>query len=174
MASSAPVDDSFAELYEELRRLAHAQLRRSGPRPTLSTTAVVHETYLKLAGAAAARWENDQHFLSLAARAMRQVVVDYARSQATEKRGGTLHRVELPDTPARAALPVDELLAIDRGIEELERADPRLARMVELRFFGGLENSEIAAALALSERSVERDWRRARALLLDVLAGEQG
>jgi RNA polymerase sigma factor (TIGR02999 family) len=171
MTRSAPVDFSFAELYEELRRLAHAQLRRNVARPTLSTTAVVHEAYLKLAGAAA-RWESEQHFLSLAARAMRQVVVDYARAQATGKRGGGLHRVELADTPASAELPVDELLAIDRGLAELEQTDARLARLVELRFFAGLDNAEIATALALSERSVERDWRRARAFLLAALGAE--
>ena len=166
-----PLDGSFAALYEELRRLAHGQLRRGGTRPTLSTTAVVHETYLKLA-AASPHWQDHNHFLSLAARAMRQVVVDYARSQATVKRGSALHRVELSDTTPHGELPLDELLAIDRALERLEREDERLARMVELRFFAGLTHGEIASNLALSERSVERDWRRARAFLLATLASE--
>jgi RNA polymerase sigma factor (TIGR02999 family) len=173
MTSSAPVDGQFAELYHELRRLAHAQLRRGGPQPTLSTTAVVHEAYLKLAGADP-RWQSHEHFLSLAARAMRQVVVDYARTQAREKRGGGLHRVELTDAPAPSRLPIDELLLIEDGLQKLEREDARLAQMIELRFFAGLGNGEIAAALAMSERSVERDWRRARAFLLEALAAGQG
>jgi len=172
MTSSALVDGQFAELYHELRRLAHAQLR-GGQRPTLSTTAVVHEAYLKLAGGDP-RWESEQHFLSLAARAMRQVVVDYARTQAREKRGGGFQRVALTDTPAPGELPVDELLAIEAALQRLERDEPRLAQMIELRFFAGLGNGEIASVLTLSERSVERDWRRARAFLLEALAGERG
>ena len=166
-----PVDGSFAVLYEELRRLAHGQLGRGGSRPTLSTTAVVHETYLKLA-AASPHWQDHNHFLSLAVRAMRQVVVDYARARATVKRGGDLHRVELSDSTPQGELPLEELLAIERGLELLEQEDERLARLVELRFFAGLTHGEIATALALSERSVERDWRRARAFLLAALSAE--
>ena len=171
MSSSGarPVRGSFAQLYEELRRLAHLQLRRSGPRPTLNTTALVHEAYLKLAGAAA-EWSGEEHFLSLAARVMRQVLVDYARAQATEKRGGELRRVELVD-PADGALPLDELLAIDDALQRLEQADPRLAQIVLLRFFAGLTHAEIADVLSLSERSVERDWRKARVFLLADLGG---
>jgi RNA polymerase sigma factor (TIGR02999 family) len=173
MTRTAAVDGPFATLYQELRRLAHAQLRRGGPHPTLSTTAVVHEAYLKLA-VATSRWNNDEHFMCLAARAMRQVVVDYARSRATGKRGGDLQRVNLADTPAAQELPLEELLAIDRGLQRLEREDARLAALIELRFFAGLDNAEIADALALSLRSVARDWRRARAFLLEALAGEAG
>ncbi|HEV8632449.1 MAG TPA: ECF-type sigma factor [Thermoanaerobaculia bacterium] len=168
-----PVDGSFAVLYEELRRLAHGQLRRAGGRATLSTTAVVHETYLKLASASA-QWQDHQHFLSLAARAMRQVVVDYARSQAATKRGGDLRRVELNDETPDGELPLEELLAIERGLQLLEREDERLAKVVELRFFAGLTHAEIATALAISERSVEREWRRARAFLLAALKAEPG
>lgn len=161
-----PVDGLFASLYHELRRLAHAQVR-GGAAPTLNTTALVHETYLKLA-AADARWNDRTHFLSAAARAMRQVVIDYARTQGARKRGGDLVRVELADAPGRE-VPLDELLAIESALAELEQNDGRLARLVEMRFFAGLSNLEIAAALSLSERSVERDWRRARAFLVASL-----
>jgi RNA polymerase sigma factor (TIGR02999 family) len=169
--SSAPIHGSFAELYEELRRLAHLQLRRSGPRPTLSTTAVVHEAYVKLAGAQP-RWQGDEHFLSLAARVMRQVVVDYARAQLTDKRGGELHRVDLADADRDRQVPIEELLAIDRALAQLEREDSRLAEIVSLRFFAGLTHAEIAEVLALSERSIERDWRRARVFLLATIGGD--
>jgi RNA polymerase sigma factor (TIGR02999 family) len=161
----------FASLYQELRRLAHAQLRRGGT-PTLNTTAVVHEAYLKLA-AAEPQWNDRNHFLAMAARTMRQVVIDYARAQTTVKRGGELHRVDLPDF-ARAEMPLEELLAIDHVLELLEKADERLARLVEMRFFAGLTNDEIAEALSLSVRSVERDWRRARAFLVARLSSGGG
>ena len=148
--------------------MAHAQLRRGGSTPTLNTTALVHEAYVKLS-TSDARWNDRPHFLALAARAMRQVVVDYARSQAAVKRGGQLHRVTLPDDVPQAGVALEDLLAIDRGLELLEERDERLARLVEMRCFAGLENAEIAEALSLSERTVERDWRRARAFLLASL-----
>jgi RNA polymerase sigma factor (TIGR02999 family) len=166
---TAPLRGNFAELYEELRRLAHAQLRRGGTRPTLNTTAVVHEAYLKLAGATA-RWEGEEHFLSLAARVMRQVVVDYARAQSADKRGGERRRVPLGDPATDTELPIEELLDIDRSLVDLEQLDERLARIVNLRFFAGLNHAEIATVLRLSERTIESDWRRARVFLLSSLA----
>ena len=162
---NATVDGSFAVLYGELHRLAHGQLWRASGPATLNTTAVVHEAYLKLS-AAEPRWNDRSHFLATAARVMRQVIIDYARSQATEKRGGELARVTLPEDVAAASHSLDELLAVDGGMKLLEETDARLARLVELRFFAGLTNAEIAEVLALSERSVERDWRRARAFLV--------
>jgi RNA polymerase sigma factor (TIGR02999 family) len=161
----AAVDGSFAVLYGELHRLAHGQLWRAGGAATLNTTAVVHEAYLKLS-AAEPRWNDRSHFLATAARVMRQVIIDYARAQATGKRGGELARVTLPEDVAAATHSLDELLAVDAGMRLLEETDARLARLVELRFFAGLTNAEIADVLALSERSVERDWRRARAFLV--------
>jgi RNA polymerase sigma factor (TIGR02999 family) len=164
---AAALDGPFNSLYQELRRLAHAQLRR-GHVPTLSTTAVVHEAYLKLA-AAEPRWGDRPHFLALAARVMRQVVIDYARTRSARKRGGDLRRVALAEQTPQAEPSIDDLLAIDAALVSLEKEDERLARLVELRFFAGLTHLEIAGVLALTERSVEREWRRARAFLLASL-----
>jgi RNA polymerase sigma factor (TIGR02999 family) len=182
VSDPASADGPFAALYPQLLRLARAQLRRAGGTPTLNTTAVVHEAYLKLA-AAGAQWEDRVHFLSLAARIMRQVVIDYARARAADKRGGGLQHVELDESAhgggelvggAGAPVTLDELLAIERGMGRLEEADPRLARLVELRFFAGLTHAEIAELQGLSERSIERDWRRARAILLAALVAPAG
>lgn len=171
--SNPSVDGDFLALYQELRRVARAQLRRGGASLTLDTTAVVHEVYLRLA-AASSRWRDSQHFLALAARAMRQVVVDHARARGAVKRGAGLQRVDASEDVAQPGLPLDELLAIEHGLRRLERSDPRGAQVVELRFFVGLSQAEIATVLGLSERSVERDWRRARAFLVADLtsAGE--
>lgn len=158
---------TFAALYDELHALAHRQVRRSRPGETLRTTALLHEAYLKLARGATA---NDRHhFFALAARAMRQVLVDHARRQSAGKRGGGQVITTLGDeTPAVQADAAD-LLAIDTALARLLAADERLGRVVELRFFGGLSVEETAETLGTSPATVKRDWRAARAFLVAVL-----
>lgn len=167
---SGALDRLLPLVYGELRRRAHQQLRRRRPGETLATTALVHEAYLKLSGSAHRNYQDRIHFFAVASRAMRQILVDYARSQAAAKRGAG-HRVDLdPDLladPGRA----EQLLALDDALRELEALDPRLARIVELRFFGGLSVEETGEALDLSPRTVKRDWRRARAFLYRAVSG---
>jgi RNA polymerase sigma factor (TIGR02999 family) len=170
MANEARMDDSFSAVYRVLRRLASRQVRQRGA--TLDTTALVHEAWLKLEGGAGA-FESRGHYLAVAATAMRQIVVDHARKRLAGKRGGaapvtaSISRVVDGSTPK-----LDELLAIDAALGKLEALDPRLARVVELRFFAGLEEAEIASALSVDVRTVRRDWRKARAFILAELGAE--
>ncbi len=161
---SGPAALTFEALYDELHALAHRQVRRSRPGATLSTTALLHEAYLKLAGVD--RIAERQHFFALAARAMRQVLVDHARERAALKRGGGQVVVTLGDEVPAVAAEASELLALDSALAGLQAVDERLARVVELRFFAGLSVEETAAALGTSTATVKRDWRAARAFLL--------
>jgi RNA polymerase sigma-70 factor (ECF subfamily) len=157
-------------VYSELRARAHRQLNRTRPGDTLSTTALVHEAYLKLTDSAHQSYQDRVHFFAVASRAMRQIVVDHARSAMAAKRGAGLVTALDPDLlpdPGRAR----ELVALDDALGELERLDERLARTVELRFFGGLSVEETAEALGISPRTVKRDWRRARAFLYRAVRG---
>jgi RNA polymerase sigma factor (TIGR02999 family) len=155
---------AFEAAYGELRRIARRQLRSLRPGDTLATTALVNEAFLKLVRRPAG-WEDKTHFFSLAARAMRQILVDYARERRSLKRGGDRRRTTLDG----AAIPVEsiaeEMLDIDRALTELERVDERLARLVEWRFFAGLTEDEIAKAQNVTPRTVRRDWQKARAFL---------
>ena len=157
-------------VYDDLRRLAHRQLNREGGGHTLQTTGLVHEAYLKLAGGASIGAANRAHFLAIAARAMRQVLVDYARRRKAEKRGGGVINVTLNDGEQGMEVSSDDLLALDDVLEQLE---PRQRQVVELRFFGGLEEKDIAEALNVSERTVRRDWVKARAWLYRALYPQQ-
>lgn len=156
-------------VYEELRRIAHGQLRREAPGATLQTTALVHEAYLRLVDQKRARVGSRNHFLSLAARMMRRVLVDEARRRHASKRGSALVRVPLDDAGPPEARPDDELLALDEALRRLEAVDPRLSSVVELRYFGGLSLDEVAEVLQASRTGVWRDWRTARAWLYDAL-----
>lgn len=158
-------DELFGLLYRELRRLAHLQLRRRRPGETLSTTALVNEAYLKLVDRSRLSLAGRHHFYSLAARAMRQILVDYARRQGSEKRGGKALRSELEAGEIPVAERTAELVAIDEALTELEALEPRLGRVVELRFFAGLSVEEAAQVLEVGERTVRRDWQKARAFL---------
>jgi RNA polymerase sigma factor (TIGR02999 family) len=163
-----PAAPTFEALYAELHALAHRQLRRARPGSTLSTTALLHEAYLKLARVEGVTYP--QHLFALAARAMRQVLVDHARERAAQKRGGGQVRVTLGEEEAGIAADAEELLAIDGALAGLQQVDARLARVVELRFFGGLSVEETARALGISTATVKRDWRAARAFLIAQLA----
>ncbi len=164
------LDRVLGTLYQELHTLARRQL--SGQQNnTLDPTSLVHESYLKLIGAnGGARFEDRAHFFAYAASAMRSVVVDYARNRMARKRGGDLKRVaEIPEE-AESSLRLDEnLLALDNALERLLAVDPRLAKVVELRYFAGLSEQEIAELLQRSERSVRRDWQKARLFLLATM-----
>ena len=161
-------DRVFAQVYGELKRLAHAQLGRARGE-TLSTTGLVHETWLKLNRAAQMSAQDREHFFSLAARAMRQVLVDRARGAAAQKRpDAALRRTLDADAPIGSIDPLQsaaELLDLDRALDALEKLDPRLAEVAELHLFAGLEFGEIAVLREASERTVFRDWRKARAIL---------
>ncbi|MEM1055602.1 MAG: ECF-type sigma factor [Bacteroidota bacterium] len=151
----------FAATYDELRRLA-GRVRHGRASETLNTTALVHEAYLKLAHGAPA--ESRAHFLALAAKAMRHILVDEARRRGAAKRGGGAEHVELRET-LLGAMPEADLLGLDEALDRLATVDERAARVVECRFFGGLTVEETAAALDLSPRTVERAWRAARVRL---------
>jgi RNA polymerase sigma factor (TIGR02999 family) len=164
----------FTRVYAELKQLARKQLAASSGN-TLNTTALVHEVYLKLVQPEPRQLHGRVHFFALAAKAMRQIVVDHARARATEKRGGEgLQIVELDAalSAADSAMAPDELLRLDHALSTLEAEEPRLAQLVEWRFFGGLGIAEIAALQNISERTLNRDWRRAKAQLYGMLHPE--
>jgi RNA polymerase sigma-70 factor, ECF subfamily len=152
-------------VYGELRALASDYFRGQRPDQTLQPTALVHEAYLKLVDQSTVAWKDRAHFFAVAATAMRQVLIDRARRRAAQKRGGKRERLQLEDadTPARAQ-PID-LVALDDALRQLESLDARMARIVELRFFGGLGVDETARVLGVSTSTVEADWRGARAWL---------
>jgi RNA polymerase sigma factor (TIGR02999 family) len=161
-------------VYDELRRMAHNHLRRQPPNHTFQTTELIHEAYLKLAKSEAPEWQNRAHFFGVAAKAMRHILVDYARSKQSQKRGGALDRVSLLDNTAVVTGRSAELIALDDSLKELESMDERKSRVVELKFFGGLKMDEIAEVLGVSEETVKRDWRFARNWLLNELDSSSG
>jgi RNA polymerase sigma-70 factor, ECF subfamily len=173
MTRRMTVDRLMPEAYQELRRLATAYLRRERPGQTLQPTALVHEAYLRLAKAKPGRWQNRAHFCAIAANAMRQILVERARARAALKRGGGQPKVTLVENLDAAGgdnrpAPVD-LLAVDQALERLAALDAQQARIVELRYFGGLSVEETAEALGISPATVKRDWSVARAFLAQQL-----
>lgn len=169
----AALDRVLGTLYHELHAMARRQLAGQYGQ-TLDATALVHEAYLKLIGRRDVQFDDRAHFFAYAASAMRSVVVDYARQRLAQKRGGDLHRVtELPDD-VEGGLRLDEdMLALDTALTRLAGVDAKLAQVVELRYFAGLSEQEIAELLQRSERSIRRDWQKARLFLLASLGGEQ-
>jgi RNA polymerase sigma factor (TIGR02999 family) len=161
-------------LYDELRVIARRLLGDQGKTHTLQPTELVHEAWIRLIDQTRARPEDQTHFLRLAARAMRFVLVDHARAKGAGKRGGGRRRVTLGDDVAADVDRAGDLVALDEALENLGRVDRDLERLVELRFFGGLKHEEIAANLGVSLRSVERDWRLARAWLVKSLEIRDG
>ena len=166
------MDRVLATLYQELHGMARRQLAGQQQGHTLDATALVHEAYLKLIGRdpGSVQFDDRSHFFAYAASAMRSVIVDYARQRLAQKRGGVLHRVtELPDDIEGGFSLDEDMLGLDRALEQLSAVDPRLTKVVELRYFAGLSELEIAALLERSERSVRRDWQKARMYLLASL-----
>lgn len=160
-------------VYRELRDLAAAFLRQERAGHTLQPTALVHEAYLRLVDATGLGAIDQSHFVAIAARSMRRVLVEHARAKDAEKRGGGARPVQLETHCAIVDGPDIDLLALDEALTRLEALDPRHARVVELRYFGGLSMEEVAALLAVSKRTVELDWTLARAFLRRELAGEK-
>jgi RNA polymerase sigma factor (TIGR02999 family) len=168
-----PVDELWQAAYGELKKLARSRLRGSGPLTVLDTTALVNESYLKLAAAGSLAVDNRGAFFAYASRVMRSVVVDLVREREAARRGGGAVRLTL-DTAVAERTPAaplgDEPLRVDEALTALEQVEPRLAKVVELRYFAGLSEVEIGALLGVTERTVRRDWQKARLLLRAMLA----
>ena len=154
----------------ELRRLARSYLRRERAGHTLQTTALINEAYVRLIDSRRVRWENRAHFYGLAARVMRQILVDFSRRRNYQKRGGGLHQITLVEAFAVEPGNDPDLLALDEALRELATVDQRKAQVVEMRFFGGLTEKEVALALNVSPETARRDWRLARTWLLRRLS----
>lgn len=163
------VDTEFAEAYQELRRLARSRLRDGGRNTVLDTTALVHETYLRLSKAVAS-FPDRARFLAYAGRAMRSIIVDLVRQRQAERRGGdALHITLTGDVADQVPAGEAQILGVHEALEQLAQLDPRMAQVVEMRYFGGMTEAEIAQALGVSERTVRRDWEHARLLLEQAL-----
>lgn len=158
-------------VYDELHQMAHRHLYGSEPQ-TLCTTDLVHEAYVKLFDRSKLPSDSRAHFFGAAARAMRQIIVDYARKRTALKRGGKQKPVDLEDVDIALEMQAEEILALNETLERLSHLDPRLGQTVECRFFGGLSVEETALVMGVSERTVKRDWRRARAWLYRELSRE--
>jgi RNA polymerase sigma factor (TIGR02999 family) len=166
----AALDSLFEAVYPDLRRIAHARLRRGFPDPDLGTTALVHECYLKLCDAQRLDATDRSHFFAYTATAMRSIIVDIARAKATARRGGHAIHVTLDDEQAGTdPAAEDEILRVHEALDEIGALDERLARLVEMRYFGGMSDPEIAAAMDITDRTVRREWRKARLLLAEAL-----
>ncbi len=156
-------------IYQQLRLIAHRQLRKAWDMDTLCTSALVSEAYIKLFGRDNQHIENRVHFFALAATAMRQIIINYAEQKNAGKRGGDWQRVTLEDEIEQEDPNIKTLLAVDNALEELGKIDSKLARLVELRFFSGMTESEIAELFSVSDRTVRRNWQKARLLLAQAL-----
>jgi RNA polymerase sigma factor (TIGR02999 family) len=164
-------DALFAAVYPELKRLAHARLHGGGRNTVLDTTALVHESYLRLVQTGALGFDDRRAFFGYASRVMRSVIVDSARARLAERRGGQAEKLTLGSEPALNVAQHDEhILQVHAALEQLEQADARAAQMVEMRYFGGYTDREIADTLDLTERTVQRDWEKARLLLRAMLS----
>jgi RNA polymerase sigma factor (TIGR02999 family) len=160
------LDTLFELLYKDIRRMARARLHENGPLTLLDTTSLAHEAYLKLQGAGRIDVDNRGRFMGYVSQVLRNVIVDFARKRSAERRGGGRPNLTLNTEIAASVGNQDaDILRINDALDELDKGDPRLRQVVEMRYFGGLTEQEIAAALAVNERTVRRDWERARLLL---------
>ena len=169
-----PVDRLLPLVYDELRRVAHRQLGRERPGHTLSTTALVHEAYLRLVDQTRARWVDRAHFFAVAAGVMRRILVDYARRFRAAKRGGDAQHVDLDLAQVSLDERSEVLINLDEALGRLAELNPRLSQVVECRFFGGMTEEETAEALGVTDRTVRRDWIKAKAWLSRELQDSGG
>jgi RNA polymerase sigma-70 factor (ECF subfamily) len=169
----AALDRLTPLIYDELHRIAQRYMRREKSSNTLQTTALVNEAWLHLADGATVDWRDRAHFFAVASRTMRRILVDAARARGAGKRGGLLLHFQLNESIDAAPARDHELIALDDALTALDRFDPRKARVVEMRFFGGLSVEETAAVLKLSPQSVLRDWKLARAWLQREISGRE-
>lgn len=165
-----PLDQLAALVYDELRAIAHHRLARDNRHASLSTTGLVHEAYIKLAAQAPLRWHDRPHFFAVASLAMRHVLVDAAKARLRVKRGGAQRPITFDETEIGIDDQADALLQLHDALERVSEVEPRIAKVVELRFFGGLAEEEIAETLGVTTRTVARDWVKARVLLRRMLA----
>lgn len=163
------MDTLIPIVYSQLRALAHHHLRNERPDHTFVTTALVHEAFLKLAGLNKIQWQDRSHFIAMASRAMRRLLVDYAHKRNAQKRGGTLKKVDLKDVMLVSDEKVDDILALHEALKRLEELDPRKSLILEYRYFGGLTNEEIVETMGVSQATVKRDMMFARAWLANEL-----
>lgn len=160
-------------VYDELRRLARQYLQRERSDHTLQATGLVHEAYLRLVDQSGMSWQNRAHFFAVAAKVMRRILVDYARSHRAEKRGGDREKLAFDEALAPSGERAVDLIALDEALRDLETFDVRQSRIVELRFFGGLTNEEIGELLEISPRTIKREWRLAKAWLRrEIMSGD--
>jgi RNA polymerase sigma factor (TIGR02999 family) len=163
------LDQAFAAFYPELKKIAHARLRGSGLNGHMQTTALVHDSYLRLAASPDATFHDRLQFFAYSSRVLRSIVVDLVREQRALRRGGDADIVTL-DTAAGEGVPASvDIVTVNDALDDLAKLDPALARLVEMRFFGGMTEDEIAEALGVSVRTVSREWKKARALLLTLV-----
>jgi RNA polymerase sigma factor (TIGR02999 family) len=167
-------DRLFPLVYQELHQAASRLLGREQPGHTLQPTALVNEVFLKLTGARLPETEGRAHFVGLAARAMRQILVDHARRRRAARRGGGAVAITLENVGADPAVPIDDMLALNDALDRLAGMHPRMAQVIEYRYFGGLTEEETARLLEVTVRTVQRDWTRARAWLYQTLTASPG
>lgn len=171
LEQSAELNEAFNAWYPELKKIAHSRLHRSGLGGSMQTTSLVHDSYLKLSTNPGLQFANRLQFLAYASRTLRSLVIDTIREERALRRGGDMHLVTL-DTAVQEGIGSSvDVEAINGAMDDLAKLDPALARLVEMRFFGGMTAAEIAEALDISERTVQREWSKARALLLTMIEG---
>jgi len=169
--NQAALDELYPLVYDELHRLARRYMSKERKGHTLQTTALINEAYVRLVDQRNVQWANRSHFFAISAQIMRRILIDHARRHAYAKRGGGARQVSLDETAAMVQDDFSEFLRLDEALKSLAQLDPRRSQVVELRYFGGLNNEEIAGVLKISENTVIRDWNMARAWLHRQLAG---
>jgi RNA polymerase sigma factor (TIGR02999 family) len=169
--NQAALDELYPLVYDELHRLARRYMSRERKGHTLQTTALINEAYVRLVDQRNVQWANRSHFFAISAQIMRRILIDHARRHSYAKRGGGARQVSLDETATMAQGDFSEFLRLDEALKSLAQLDPRRSQVVELRYFGGLNNEEIAGVLNISENTVIRDWNMARAWLYRQLSG---